>query len=72
MGTEAIEVHVHVPGILNHLIKGGARHKDDPWIASHPMVEEQGCWDYTEWDVAIQQFMAAFGGSESTCLATKS
>lgn len=64
VGDDAIEVLCHVSGLLNHFNRGGVRHKDDPWLLTHPMAEQQGCWDYTIQDQKLYEFIASFGGSE--------
>ena len=63
VGDDAIEVMCHVSGLLNHYARGGVRHKDDPWLLTHPMAEQQGCWDYTDWFKDYVAFLESFGGS---------
>ena len=64
VGDDAIEVLCHVSGLLNHYARGGVRHKDDPWLLTHPMAEQQGCWDYIDERKVFDRFIASFGGSE--------
>ena len=64
VGDDAIEVQCHVSGLNNHYTRGGVRYKDDPWLLTHPMAEQQGCWDYTEQDKAFHAHIASFGAEE--------